>query len=65
MIDRESLKRAVVNIETQMNAMIAVMANGRQIAGNSFDYNNLHITKKHIQDLLAESEMKKESKKKK
>ena len=64
MIDKESLKRAMSNVEIQMNAMIAVMANGRQIAGNSFDYNNLHITKKYIQDLLAESEMKKESKKK-
>jgi len=64
MIDRESLKRAVANLETQMNAIITVMASGRQIAGNSFDYNNLHTTKKHIQDLIAESEMKKVSKKK-
>ena len=53
MIDRELLKRALANVETQMNAVMQILGNGRQLNGNSFDYNNLMTTKKHIEDLLA------------
>jgi hypothetical protein len=63
MIDRELLKRALANVETQMNAVMQILGNGRQLNGNSFDYNNLMTTKKHIEDLLAVPEVKKESKK--
>ena len=63
MIDRELLKRALVNVETQMNAVMQILGNGRQLNGNSFDYNNLMTTKKHIEVLLAVPEVKKESKK--
>ena len=63
MIDREILKRALANVETHMNAVMQILGNGRQLNGNSFDYNNLMTTKKHIEDLLAVPEVKKESKK--
>jgi hypothetical protein len=63
MIDRELLKRALANVETQMNAVMTILGNGRQLNGNSFDYNNLMTTKKRIEGLLAVPEVKKESKK--
>jgi len=63
MTDKELLKRAETNVTNQMNAILQILGSGRQLAGNSFDYNNLAITKQHIQDLLAVSEVKKESKK--
>jgi len=63
MIDRDVLKRAEANLSTQMNAIIQILSSGRQLAGNAFDYNQLAITKQHIQGLLAVSEVKKESKK--
>jgi len=63
MIDRELLKRALKNVETQIDAIMQILGNGRQLNGNSFDYNNLMTTKKHIEGLLAVPEVKKESKK--
>ena len=63
MIDREVLKSADANVSIQMNAIIQILSSGRQLAGNAFDYNQLAITKQHIQDLLAVPEVKKESKK--
>ena len=63
MIDREVLKSAEANLSIQMNAIIQILSSGRQLAGNAFDYNQLAITKQHIQDLLAVPEVKKESKK--
>ena len=63
MNDKELLKRALVNIEKQMDAIMQIFAGGRHLAGNSFDFNNLMTTKQHIQDLLAVPEVKKESKK--
>ena len=53
MVDKELLKRAETNVNNQMNAIMQILGSGRQLAGNSFDYNNLATTKKHIQDLLA------------
>ena len=63
MIDREVLKSAEANVSIQMNAIIQILSSGRQLAGNAFDYNQLAITKQHIQGLLAVPEVKKESKK--
>ena len=63
MIDREVLKSADANVSIQMNAIIQILSSGRQLAGNAFDYNQLAITKQHIQDLHAVPEVKKESKK--
>ena len=63
MIDREVLKSADANVSIQMNAIIQILSSGRQLAGNAFDYNQLAITKQHIQELLAVPEVKKESKK--
>jgi len=63
MSDRELLKRSLENIEKQMDAIMQIFGGGRHLAGNAFDFNNLMITKQHIQDLLAVPEVKKESKK--
>ena len=63
MNDKELLKRALVNIEKQMDAIMQIFAGGRHLAGNSFDFNNLMTTKQHIQDLLAVPGVKKVSKK--
>ena len=40
MNDKELLKRALVNIEKQMDAIMQIFAGGRHLAGNSFDFNN-------------------------
>ena len=53
MADRETLERALANVNNQMEAVIAVLANGRHVVGNSFDFNNAATTKKHIESLLA------------
>ena len=53
MNDKELLKRSLENIEKQMDAIMQIFGGGRHLAGNAFDFNNLMITKQHIQDLLA------------
>ena len=63
MSDRELLKRSLANIEKQMDAIMQIFGGGRHLAGNAFDFNNLMVTKQHIQDLLAVPEVKKVSKK--
>ena len=40
MTDKELLKRAETNVTNQMNAILQILGSGRQLAGNSFDYNN-------------------------
>ena len=54
MADREALERALANVNNQIEAVMAVLANGRHIVGNAFDFNNAVTTKKHIEDLLAD-----------
>lgn len=51
--NEDVLTRALDKINTQLDAITQVLAGGRQINGNSFDYNNLNITKQHIEGKLA------------
>ena len=53
MADRETLERALANVTNQMEAVMAVLANGRHVVGNSVDYNNAATTKKYIEQLIA------------
>ena len=52
-MNEDILKRAIDKIDVQVEATIQVLAGGRQINGNAFDMNNLLITKKNLQSLLA------------
>lgn len=53
MMNEDNLKRALDKIDIQIEATIAVLSGGRSMNGNSFDFNNLIETKKHIESLLA------------
>ena len=55
----ESIKAAILKVDTQMKATLAILAGGRAINSNAFDLNNLIIAKKNLQGLLAPVESKK------
>jgi len=52
-VNEDVLTRALEKINIQLDAITQVLAGGRQINGNSFDYNNLMTTKEHIEGKLA------------
>ena len=52
-------EKAIANINTQMEAILAILANGRSMNGNAFDYNNLATTKERLEKLLAAQPSKK------
>ena len=59
MIEKSILERAIDQCDKAMLATVTVLAGGRGAAGNSFDFNNLMTSKKHLEGLLAAQPSKK------
>jgi len=59
MDDKKILELALGNVEIQLKATLTLLSGGRSATGNSFDFNNLLMCKKNLQELLAAEPSKK------